>query len=347
MKTKKHICYLRALADGKYILNVPALNRMKGLKDSDPKYKQHQRNYYRWFIKYCDDIFGNKTYKDTAVAIDVFTSHNSLSEKRAANLRLRHLYLCRDFVKYLLENIRYKKYDLYQSTVWQTNESIEWLVLLNEASRHNIPEDKLVMTCGVKHWLNPREIYDAARSLFYIETLSFGDLYLMDLKPEVCSQIRQTIEIFGKRMLGLEGIYDQDGIPVKKFTQIVWQFIQEKNNRSPQWHVEFPFNENCILTINKWANRYVHRGYIYSPYMVDFALKMVGTMFDISPILNKPIKIYTGKYRACTMFAPVKIYGYNALKKDFEAYIQSRNNGVSCNINWGDEKQVDAYIISL
>lgn len=282
----------------------------------------------------------------------VFKSSKIRSEKQFDNIICKHFYLCREYIQFLQGNINSSNIKLYEPTIWRLDYDIERLLLIREGRKQKLNEDKLQMTCGIKRVLSTRDMFDACRELFYIEDVNdINKLYLMDLKPVVTFQIRQIIELYGKRMLGLYGIFHHnDGSPAKQFSQIAWTFIKERNGKSADWRIEMPFNLDNIIALNDWANGYTHSAKIDSSYLQYFALKVLTALFVGT---NKPIKTIYGN-RMYTIFAPVQISGYGALRKEFENYIQPQKR-VLCffrkkqhyfDVVWVTAQNEQAYIIS-
>jgi len=90
----------------------------------------------------------------------------------------------------------------------------------------------------------------AARSLFSIENVdSIEDISLRDLKPVVMFQIRQLIEIYGKNIIGYRDIKDLSRNPVKKFTQVSWEFLAIEIVKQNS-NIKLPFDIRTIICIN-------------------------------------------------------------------------------------------------
>lgn len=343
----RHIEY-----DDTYILNIPELKTFRESNIKDADYIVKLLAYFQWFCLYCYDIFHDTVYQDYNIIQEVFKNHSKISKKMSNNILHKHLYLCWQYIKFLSKNINEKNITLYEHTIWQMDHNIESLVIIREAQRQNkIPQNKIYLTCGVKQVLRTRDLFESCKSLFYIENNTIEDLYLLDLKPIVAFQLRQIIEIYGKRMIGLWSINNlKDGTTSKKFTQIVWKFIKERNNKSKEWHIEFPFEVDNIIAINDWTNRYTHTANIEEPYLLHFAIQVVASLFKST---KTPIKTIFGNCLK-TMFAPVKIVGYNAMKKDFEDYIHTtckclffRRKKKKYSVTWIDTKDIESYIISM
>jgi hypothetical protein len=167
-------------------------------------------------------------------------------------------------------------------------------------------------------------------------------LYLRDLKPAVMFHIRQLLEVFGRNLIGYYSIDDKNGNPIKKFTQVAWEFLKEEIKR-PTPRIEFPFNLHMILAINNWANSFVHTTHLYNSYIQFYALKTIRVIFS-SPSQNG-IRIHKGTVIKKNNCADIKITNYNLLKTDFDTYLKSKMPNIS--IEWMDIDDVGAYVISL
>lgn len=342
----RHIEY-----DDTYILNIPELKTFRESNIKDADYIVKLLAYFQWFCSYCYDIFHETVYQDYNIIQEVFKNHSKISKKMSNNILHKHLYLCWQYIEFLSKNINEKNITLYEHTIWQVDHSIESLVIIREAQRQDkIPQNKIHLTCGVKQVLRTRDLFESCKSLFYIENNTIEDLYLLDFKPIVAFQLRQIIEIYGKRMIGLWSIDDlKNGTTAKQFTQIVWKFIKERNNKSKEWHIEFPFDVDNIMAINDWANKHTHTANIEKPYLLHFAIQIVSSLFKAA---KTPTKTMFGDSQK-TMFAPVKIYGYDAMIKDFEEYIQPtrkflffKKRETKFLVTWKDKNNVESYIMT-
>lgn len=196
---------------------------------------------------------------------------------------------------------------------------------------------------GRNHYLSVSDIYSSIKELFFIEKSNgIEDLYLRDLKPVVMFQIRQLLEIYGKNLIGYNLILDENGVPIKKFTQIAWEFIKkevkDKNSR-----IEIPFDIDVIISLNKWTNTFVHTTYLDNDYIQFFAINCIRDLFKNSRI----IKLYNGKSEDCIEYGSIKIENYNSLKQDFEKYLNDKHKGGTIKIDWKDIDNVGAHIASL
>lgn len=335
-----------------YVLNISELKELRESMIDKNRYFDSLLKYFQWYNQYCDDIFKNKVYDEDTLIREVFMSRKIKTDTQYDNVIQKHLYLCNEYVKFLQKSLTQNNLERYKHNIWRLDYDIERLILIREGRKQNISEDSLYMTCGIKRALSTRDMFDACRELFYIENIDdINKLYLMDLKPVVTFQIRQIIELYGKRMLGLGGIYHHnDGSAAKQFTQIAWTFIKERNGKSKAWNIELPFNLNNILALNDWANGYTHTAKIDSPYLQYYALNVLTALFVCT---NMPINTIHGS-RWSTMFAPIKISGYSAMKKDFENYIQPQRKFLcffkkkrnDYDTVWASAQDVQAYILS-
>ncbi|MDN3692524.1 hypothetical protein QWZ06_09670 [Chryseobacterium tructae] len=204
---------------------------------------------------------------------------------------------------------------------------------------------------SLKRWrrtdLSPTDIYSAARTLFFIEEFSnIEDLYLRDLKPNVMFQIRQLLEIFGKNIVGYYSI-THNNQPVKKFTQIAWDFIDEECKKDIS-RIKLPFEIKTITLLNSWANDFVHTTFLHNSYIQYFAIKMLNVLFSSSTSTStstKGITIYNGCKIEKYDIADITISNYNSLKDDFKNFLLTKKQGIE--INWMPIDKVGAYILSV
>ena len=153
-------------------------------------------------------------------------------------------------------------------------------------------------------------------------------------------QIRQLLEVFGKNLLGYYSISDKNGVEVKKFTHVAWDFIHNENKKKTS-RIKCPFDTQMILFISKWANDFVHTTYLYSSYIQFFVLKVIKVLFTPA---REGVEIYSGKITRSFNYAEIKITNYNSLKMDFEKMLRDRTPDIV--VDWKNIENVGAYIIN-
>lgn len=253
----------------------------------------------------------------------------------------KSLFLSKQYVEYLKAKILMKNLNAFEHTLSSLETDLEWLIIQSEIYLVK-SIDKLANNSFRSHILTPTDLYSAARTLFRIEEFTkMEELYLRDLKPVVMFQIRQLLEVYGKNLIGYKAIIDKDNYPIKKFTQVAWEFVKyECKSKNPR--IKLPFDVQMILDINKWANNFVHTTYLYNSYIQHFVLNAIGVLFTIA---KNDVTIYSGKTSTRLDIAHIEIRNYNSLKKDFEKYLNDKRAGTF--VEWKAVEKVGAYIISL
>ncbi|PZR30053.1 MAG: hypothetical protein DI535_00710 [Citrobacter freundii] len=331
-----------------YVLDVKEINNFRNyhfkiiMKDEDisiETYCAALHDYFDWYLLYCDGILNGKEFKDEQVIPHIFRpEHKTLLQQK--EFWAKSMYISREYVAYLKGRISASNIARYQHALSSLSIDLEELIIHYEVKcRRSIT--KGILTSGRYPFLRPTDIYYAARSLFYIEECAdVTELYLRDLKPVVMFQIRQTLEVFAKNLIGYTAIIDPTGSVVKKFTQVAWEFIQhECQQASPR--ISFPFDLHTILPIHKWSNSFVHSTYIYSSFIQAYALKVLGRLFKPS---DKPIKEFDGSSKIKLHVAAIQLSQYDSLRTDFGRFITDKMSGAR--VEWMDVKDVGAYIIS-
>ncbi|MDN5213869.1 hypothetical protein QQ020_17475 [Fulvivirgaceae bacterium BMA12] len=333
------------------VLDIKELNELRKQKHA---FIRNKKNYYLrkklvekttvffdWYIAYCKNEIGTKIYKDKQL-IECILRATFKTKNQWKEYLLKSLYLSCKYVEYLRDKVSTKNISAFEHTLIDLEIDLEWLITHFEV-QYKKSTSKLSLNSGRRRNLSPTDIYSAARTLFHVEELTkIEDLYLRDLKPNVMFQIRQLLEVFGRELIGYHSIEDKDGNPIKKFTQISWGFIKEEVKKTNS-RIQFPFDVNIILLINKWSNSFVHTTYLYSSYVQFFVLKTIGILFASK---TKGIQTYTGKVVQKFNCADIKISQYNSLKTDFENYLSSRMSDITVTVQWMETDKVVAYIIS-
>jgi len=332
--------------NGGYYLDEPVFAAFKDFERSprmpvekSAEYAQKTTDYLSWFVRYAEAVLKGKIFLDETIVEQLFVTRKLTQTEFKQFLRC-YLFVAKDYVTYLLKQINKDSIPRYQHAISELNVDLEWLIVhIERLIQRKV--DKVYLLSGRRADLSPTDIYSAARELFFIEeTVKTEELYLRDLKPVVMFQIRQILEIFGKDLLGYHDIEDAVGNPVKKFSQIAWKFIAYECRKTDS-RISLPFKVSSISKINAWANSFVHTTYIYSSVIQYFALKYIAVIFNGS---GKSIKTYDGKLKSKLDISDIKIENYNALKSDFENFLDSGKVFV---VNWMHPDRTGAYIISL
>lgn len=333
---------------GKNVLSIPELKvlrrqgyeyRIKGTYYNKKKLFIKLNAFFDWYIAYCDGILKGKSYSKENIAQVVLKDYFK-GEQHWKEYLTKSLFISKQYVEYLREKIHMRNLTAFEHTLSSLETDLEWLIIESEIYIKKTI-NKLVSNSYRSHRLTPSDLFSAARTLFRIEEFTkMEDLYLRDLKPVVMFQIRQLLEVYGKDLIGYKAIVDKDGFPIKKFTQVAWEFVkQEIKTKSPR--IQLPFNVQMILDINKWANNFVHTTYLYNSYIQHFALDAIGVLFTVA---DKDVTTFNGKTSTRLDIAHIEIRDYDSLKKDFEQYL----NDIRANtfVDWKEVDRVGAYIIS-
>lgn len=334
--------------DDTYFLSVPELTALR-LASSEilsdksdaatSAYANATLDYLQWFLNYTEGELKGKVFTDHQLVPQLFIT-GKLKKSQLKEYYRTSLYVAARYIDHIRVGINAKSIMRYDHTLKSLGADLEWLIVHYEVLvKKTVPRAEL--SSGRRPYLSPSDILSATRELFFIEEREYiSELYLRDIKPLVIFQIRQLIEVFGKNLLGYTEITDAHLMPVKKFTQIAWEFIELECKKADS-RIELPFPITFVQTINKWSNNFVHTSYIFNSYVQFYAIQVLLLMFNGAG----KIRTYDEKKHSKYDISDIKIYRYNSLKSDFTDYLSSRLPGI--NVNWLPEKQVGAYIISL
>lgn len=329
------------------ILDIPTLNNLhkahyeyvKNKKGTQTNYNFYDtvKSFFDWYISYCDSNL-KKKYSNDNIAETIFLLKAKNKTHWQEYLK-KSLYVSRDYVKHLNSKITKYNISIYEHTLSSLITDLEWLIAQHEVNCKKTVE-RISPSSGRRTDLTPTDIFSAARTLFFIEEFTdIGDLYLRDLKPAVMFQIRQLLEIFGKNILGYYSI-TYNNQPVKKFTQIAWEFINDELKKNDS-RIKLPFKIDVINSLNNWSNDFVHTTYLHNSYVQYFALKTLSVLFS-SP--TQGITIYNGKKIQKLDISDITISNYNSLKSDFKEYLLLRMTGID--LDWMPIDKVGAYILT-
>lgn len=297
--------------------------------------------FFDWYIGYVDSILKGKKYDNNKIAEIIFLDQLK-NEQHFIEYLKKSLFVSKEYIEYLKKSIKIKYVHRYKEVISSLYCDLEWLIAKVEYYINKF-SNEIVITSGRRPNLSTRDISSSINDLFFIEEYDkIDNLYLRDLKPVVMFQIRQLLEIYGKNLIGYNLILDGNGIPIKKFTQVAWEFIK-KEVKKKNSRIELPFNIDMIMEINRWTNSFVHSTYIYSSYIQFFAINCIRDLFKNTKI----IELYNGKSEYCIEYGSIKIENYNSLKQDFEKYLNDKHKGGTIKIDWKDIDNVGAHIASL
>lgn len=309
-------------------------------KDKTNLYKKHNI-FFDWYIDYVDSILKGKKYDNNKIAEIIFLDQLK-NEQHFIEYLKKSLFVSKEYIEYLKKSIKIKYVHRYKEVISSLYCDLEWLIAKVEYYINKF-SNEIAITSGRRPYLSTRDISSSINDLFFIEEYDkIDNLYLRDLKPVVMFQIRQLLEIYGKNLIGYNLILDGNGIPIKKFTQVAWEFIK-KEVKKKNSRIELPFNIDMIMEINRWTNSFVHSTCIYSSYIQFFAINCIRDLFKNTKI----IELYNGKSEYCIEYGSIKIENYNSLKQDFEKYLNDKHKGGTIKIDWKDIDNVGAHIASL
>ena len=307
-------------------------------------YKKKVDAFFDWFIDYANTILPKKPYKiQTILPILLPLEPIHSTTNLISHYRYR-LYLIREYILHIKTVLTHSNVDRYNNEINALGCEMDLCICAFNGLRD---QASIYRThTGTCYSLKIFDIFSATNELLYIEEATdISDIYLRDLKPNVIFQMRQFIEILGKRIIGYTDIKNPtNGKSIHKFTQIAWEFIESKNNKS-NWSIDLPLEQCHITRINKWSNRFVHSGNFTPTYIQVYLHKL------LSHLMTPPtshVTIYNGRKKLCGLFGDIRINNYNNLKSDFQNYIDAKMKGPGrATIEWSPLDDVHAYIISL
>ena len=129
---------------------------------------------------------------------------------------------------------------------------------------------EIQLSCGARNEVSTLDMCSVLNALNRIENIpDIKDISLRDIKPYQMFVIRQLLESLGKKAIGFDAIVDKNNKMVPKFTQVSWEFLNEYSKKCTSWIVFSPISISCIYLLNKWANSFVHGGFIYASSLVS------------------------------------------------------------------------------
>ena len=297
--------------------------------------------FFDWYISYVENIIPkNSKYSSKEICDNIFTSYLK-NDRQIEDYLKSHLFISKQYVEYLKSNMKLDNIHRYKHNLINLKTDLKEIITYWEFFSSK-DTSKISLMGGRNHYLSVSDIYSSIKELFFIEESDrIEDLYLRDLKPVVMFQIRQLLEIYGKNLIGYDLILDKNGAPIKKFTQIAWKFIKKevKNDNS---RIEIPFDIDVIISLNKWANTFVHTTYLDNDYIQFFAINCIKDLFKQG---EKGV-FYNNMWHFNINYGAVKIKNYESLRNDFEEYLNNKHSNTNFQIIWKELKDVGAHIIS-
>lgn len=321
---------------GNEYIDIPELTKLRTKLS-----KKNCNDFFKWYNNYVISIVKKSEYSKVFICNAVFRN-NIKTAKQVKDYIFANLYISNKYVEYIQKVINNEKnIKKYKSVIELLKIDLERIIVETEV-HHKKSKPKLQLMSGSRKSLLPIEMLSNAETLFYIEKYKkIEEIYSRDLRPLTIFQIRQLLEVYGKKLLGYYSIVNGNDMPIKQFSQISWDFIKkEVKEKKPK--IKLPFDIDVITKINKWANTFVHTGYFCSNYMLHFVLECINDLFK-QP--SSHIKIYNGKCPVNINYGAVEIIDYNVLKQNFEKYLKKKSS--DANVKWLELKDVGAYIVSL
>ena len=297
--------------------------------------------FFDWYISYVEDIIPkNKEYSSKKICDNIFRSYLK-NDRQIEDYLKSHLFISKQYVEYLKSNMKLDNIHKYKHNLINLKTDLKEIITYWEFFSSK-DTSKISLMGGRNHYLSVSDIYFSIKELFFIEESDrIEDLYLRDLKPVVMFQIRQLLEIYGKNLIGYNLILDKNVAPIKKFTQIAWEFIK-KEVKNKDSRIEIPFDIDVIISLNKWTNTFVHTTYLDNDYIQFFAINCIKDLFKQG---EKGV-FYNNMWHSNINYGAVKINNYESLRNDFEEYLNNKHSNTNFQIIWKELKDVGAHIIS-
>lgn len=164
-------------------------------------------------------------------------------------------------------------------------------------------------------------------ALFWLDVMdSIDDLPSRELRPSAAIIMRQGFELTWRNSIGFLAIVDQDGTPLKQFTQIGWKFISKFKGKSRDtkeaigtdnsWSISLPIPIKILDLVNKWCNHYTHEPHIPPLYVEWYVLEIFWNLSRPSSSGRQ----WTAQHGA------IHIKGYKSLRREFELFVAKENS---------------------
>ena len=348
-----------------YIMNIQERDVLSDIGkqfDNNAKPTQTDRqNYYDAFVKYLDCVIQycqtelkGKMYSYNHIIPQIFV-YGIKSEQAFKQYWRCSLYCAQLYLQFLKSYIQICYLERYETLRWNLICDIELLLAQYEKYNKNF-SGNIELSCGARKDVSTLDMLFVLRDLSFLENIpSIKDISLRDIKPYQMFVMRQILEKIGKNAIGYDQIVDKNGKIVPKFTQISWEFLNEYS-KCTSWRISTPISISSIHLLNKWANSFVHSGFIYASYIQYYAFLIINKLMQ-GP--KNPVTCYNGKKHLSTLYGDFRIEKYNLLKCDFEKYINSKSASRKCILHffrkkknevfvkWKKVDDVGAYVLSL
>ena len=199
-----------------------------------------------------------------------------------------------------------------------------------KAGKGPIPDEPEFRGCnmGKRLTITKFDLRESVNALFWLDMVpSKKDIPFRNLRPMTSLAMRQAVEMVGKSAIGFDCIVDNNGNPLKQFTQISWKFIAEFKEKTPNdsrivrgtcnsWNIKFPLPIRCIELMNRWCNRYTHNPNNPLLYILWYVLECYWS-------LTRPVR-NGGSFTV--EHGDIRIEGYNCMKREFEEFVAKENS---------------------
>lgn len=326
----KRLSNLLSKARGKHFTGIAIYNALNQFLD--------------WYINYSNTELTGKTFTQKDVANHLFV-REIISDTQFEKYLLHSLFAAKEYAQALKQSMKKVNAKNYYEIALDVLSDYERLVCAYETHCKNTnPPVK-------PHWgksdvLPMQELIWGAQQIMFAETTSsMTHFNYHDVRPIVSFQIRQIVEIMGRRIIGYQKIKKHsNGREALNMTQVAWKFLKELEDQGSlsNYISTIPLPPSTIRQINEWSNDFVHRAYIDTCYTRYFALSCVYTMMALPA---NPIRCYNGHSHLSLEYGNIQIHNYNSLKIEFENYLNPRRR--IYDVEWMDIDKVGAYIITL
>lgn len=281
------------------------------------KYAAFQ-TFYTYFDQLKLAVLPTQTFTDKQLSEHIFK--RQWKDNQAEMIFKKNLFAAHNTLTRLSTKITIANFTDYEFLLKMLAYDLYNIVAYAEANYRNVT---LNYQMGSRPDQSAREIYDISYTLFYIGSINPANFYLREIIPVSIFLIRQTIEVYGKRLLGYTSITDEQGNRVRSVsTQVAWDFIKNEMKKSTP-RITLPTHIDIIKATEEWTNYYVHTGNIPDIYLIENALHFIEPLIYPQNGTNR-------NYKNSIQFAGTSfIDNYESLKADFVNFIN-----VQPKMNW-------------
>lgn len=314
------------------------------------------QTFYIYFDQLKLAVLPTQSFTDKQLSEQIFK--RKWKESQAEMIFKMKLYAAHNTLTRLSLKITVANFTNYEFLLKMLAYDLYSIIVYGEANYRNVT---LKYQMGSRTDQDAREIYDISYSLFYIGSINPTNFYLREIIPVSIFLIRQTIEVYGKRLLGFTSITDEQGNRANNVsTQVAWDFIKIEMKKSTP-RITLPTHIDIIKVTEEWTNYYVHTGNIPDIYLIENALHFIEKLIYPQNSANKNFK------NSIRFSGTSSIDNYESLKIDFVNFVNvkqkikwwkeiilwfkikfARKKAPSRKVvNWRPVEQVDATIRSL